>query len=186
MNTINTQEAQNSPSSNLNAEQAKWLHEQIIPCPLYLKSATEFDDTYLDTSKEAWKFKHSGSKISIDFDSGKNFISLSKEMLKLIKFSCTVYASENNASNLYSFANDISKSVNGLTNLDHDVFITLLRELSINKSTHKRFYSTLYVLRKLDILGFFESTNLDEDLEDKLLLVPRPATDYWSIYSDIG
>ncbi|MNF52720.1 Phage integrase family protein [compost metagenome] len=185
MNAINTQEAQNSPDGHLNAEQARWLHEQVIPCPLYLKSATEFDDTYLDTSKEAWKFKHSGRKISIDFESGKNFISLSKEMLKLIKFSCAIYASENNVSNLYSFANDISKSVNGLTNLDHDVFITLLRELSINKSTHKRFYSTLYILRKLDILGFFESTNRDEDLEDKLLLVPRPATDYWSIYSDI-
>lgn len=185
MNAFNTQEVQNSPDCHLNAEQARWLNEQVIPCPLYLKSATEFDDTHLDTSGEIWKFKHSGRKFTIDFESGKNFISLSKEMLKLIKFSCVVYASENNASNLYSFANEISKSIKGLANLDHDVFITLLRKLSINKSTHKRFYSIVYILRKLDILGFFESTNRDEDLEDKLLLVPRPATDYWSIYSDI-
>ncbi|MGS3142583.1 tyrosine-type recombinase/integrase [Aeromonas sanarellii] len=185
MNAVNTQETHDSPDCHLNAEQARWLHEKVIPCPLYLKSASEFDDTYLDTSNEIWKFKHSGRKFTIDFESGKNFTSLSKEMLKLIKFACVVYASENNASNLYSFANDIAKSVNGLDNLDHDVFITLLRELSINKSTHKRFYSIVYILRKLDILGFFESTNFDEDLEDKLLLVPRPATDYWSIYSDI-
>lgn len=71
MNAVNTQEAQNSPDCHLNAEQARWLHEQIIPCPLYLKSATEFDDTHLDTSDDIWKFKHSGRKFTIDFESGK-------------------------------------------------------------------------------------------------------------------
>ena len=185
MNTINTQEAQNSPSSNINAEQAKWLHEQVIPCPLYLKSAAEFDDTYLDTSKEGWTFRHSGKNIVVDFENGKNFLSLPKKIIQLIKVICTRYISENNAGMLYAFANDVAKSIASLSSLDHDTFISLLRDLSINKSTHRRFYPTLYTLRKLDVLGFFESTNRDEDLEEKLLLVPRPATDKWSIYSDI-
>jgi integrase len=185
MNAVNTQEAQNSPDCHLNAEQARWLHEQVIPCPLYLKSATEFDDSYLDTSKEEWKFRHSGKNIVVNFKHGKNFLSLPKTILQLTKVLCTAYMSENNAGILYAFANDVAKSIASLTNLDHDAFISLLRDLSTNKSTHRRFYPILYTLRKLDALGFFESTNRDEDLEEKLLLVPRPATDKWSIYTDI-
>ncbi|MCF3098888.1 site-specific integrase [Aeromonas australiensis] len=185
MNSANPQDIQHSPDSQLNAAQVRWLNDQVIPCPLYLKSATEFDDTYLDTSTDVWKFRHSGRNCSIDFENGKNFCTLSEEISKLIKFACVVYTSENNARMIYEFACDIAKSINRLVSLNHETFITLLHEQYISKATHRRFYSTLYVLRKLDVLGFFESTNHNEDLEDKLLLVPRPATDKWSIYSEI-
>lgn len=52
MNSANPQEIQHSPDSQLNAAQVRWLNEQVIPCPLYLKSATEFDDTYLNSCSE--------------------------------------------------------------------------------------------------------------------------------------
>ncbi|WP_127162239.1 hypothetical protein [Entomomonas moraniae] len=47
------------------------------------------------------------------------------------------------------------------------------------------FYSVLFLSRKLEAVGFFTSSNSYEDLEDKLLFIPRPKTGDFGVYKNI-
>lgn len=165
--------------------QLDWLNKQVIPRRLFLKSATEFDDNWVDTSTGRWEFRFSGKNLVIDFDKGHNFMLCSELTIKLIKLATISYLSDNSGYHSPVFASHVAKSLMDMDSLSHDSFISQLRKLSTDPKLHREFYSLLHALRKLDIKGFFKDIDGESDLEDKLLFVPRPAINNWGIYSEI-
>ncbi|WP_318453695.1 tyrosine-type recombinase/integrase [Photobacterium leiognathi] len=166
-------------------KQLDWLSTKVIPKRLFIKAATEFDDQWLNTSQERWEYRFSGRNFAIDFHNGKNFKELSESTIKLVKLITIKYACEYSASKIYDVANDLGLAFKEMKSLTHDTFVAHLNKLCIVASKSGDFFNCLYACRKLDIHEFFEDTDGDADIEDKLLFVPRPAVDNWGIYSDI-
>ncbi|WP_319784192.1 site-specific integrase [Oceanisphaera sp. IT1-181] len=185
MNSSNKPELNTATHELLNPSQISWLEKQKLPKRLYLVSATEFDDKWINIDSDRWEFRFSGRNVVIDFEKGSNFKKLPKITLKLTKLLVIKYLSINSGYNSSYFAGDLGRIFKSITSLTHESLIEKLYELNINESTAKEFFSVLFILRRLDIEYFFNSTNHNESLEDKLLLVPRPAFSSWGIYSDI-
>lgn len=165
--------------------QLRWLTNESIPERIYLKMATEFDDNYVDVKSNRWEFRFSGRNIIIDYGHGENFKSNSASINKLIKLITICYMSEYSGAKAADIANHMAKSMREIKSFSHDSFIFELKKLSLDVKFEVRFYSVLYALRKLDIKGFFQETDGDSDLEEKLLFVSRPATNRWGIYNEI-
>lgn len=166
-------------------QQLQWLNEKTIPERLFLKSASEFDDKWLYPVQERWEYRFSGNNVVIDFSKGNHFKGLSISQIKLIKIILIYYSSEHSASILYDVSRDLSFIFKEMTLFSHDFFVDYLNKTRLNTEIKSRFFNSLYACRKLDSVGFFSSTDGDDDIEDKLLFVPRPTRDSFNIYSDI-
>lgn len=164
--------------------QLTWLTDQIIPRKIILRMASEFDDSFVDTSLDRWEFRFSGKNIVIDFNKGVNFKRCSEIIIKLIKLVTINYICEYSGYVASTVANSLAKSLPLMKTFSHDSFIDYLSQISRDPKLHCVFFSVLYTVRKLDIKGFFQDTNNNSDLEDKLLFVPRPIVDNWSIYNE--
>ncbi|MFP2505028.1 site-specific integrase [Buttiauxella gaviniae] len=169
----------------LTSEQIKWLENRHIPERIFLIYSTDFDDKWIVTSTDRWKFRVSGRNNTIDFNEGVHYQKLDSNQIKLIKIILLFYVSENTASKLYDISRTLALAVNRLASFSHESIISLLNEISPVDKEVGTFYSCLYASRKLDVNGFFTSTDGNESIEDKLLFVPRPATSYEGIYRDV-
>lgn len=173
-----------SDAHGFTSEQVAWLDSRDVPTRIYIRTAAEFDDRYVDSSGERWVYRFSGRNHAIDFSKSIYFRKQSGYVIKLIKLLTKSYLSEYGGFIAPSVARELGKTFKQLSVYSHSTLISVL-ESTQDPKDQNTFYAVLYALRKLEGDGFFSSTDNGDDLEDKLLFVPRPLTSSWGIYSEI-
>lgn len=166
------------------SEQVAWLDGRDVPTRIYIRTAAEFDDRYVDSTGERWVYRFSGRNHAIDFSKSMHLRQLSDYVIKLIKIITKSYLSEYGGYFAPILANELGKTFKQLTAFSHSTLISVL-ESTQDPKDQNTFYAVLYASRKLEVEGFFSSTDNGDDLEGKLLFVPRPPTSNWGIYSEI-
>ncbi|MGR6861505.1 site-specific integrase [Aliivibrio salmonicida] len=169
-------------------EQLALIQAFQLPNKIYLKNATEFDDNWIYLEDD-WRFRYSGENKSIPFSHGKHFKNMPHELLKFIKILSIQYIEENSASVVTSFAKIIAIIFYEIEAVTRDNLISKLHMIVTksdrNETDNQKFYYTLFVLRKLDRNNFFSSSDSKDDLEELLLMVPRPKNDRWHVYQNL-
>ncbi|PME61946.1 integrase [Vibrio lentus] len=174
-------------SSLFTSEQLQWIDSLKLPSRLFLMSATEFDDQYLNITPSDWRYRFSGDNKAILFSRGVRFRNLSPQVLKLIKYLTINYIKEHSASNADKFARFVALSFSQVEEISRESLIAKLQQLVAkvgrNHSDNSQFYFTLYALRKLDRAQFLKKTK--GELENLLLEVPRPLNSNWGRYQNL-
>lgn len=171
-----------SEKLNYTKNQEAILNRFVIPDKLYIRSASEFDDKWISPINSRWEFRFSGENVVLDF--GKN-IHLKKHDFygqKLIKLILIKYINEHSAARIDSLAFALAETLSSLNTLSHETVILYLQD----KVDEGKFYFVLYSLRKLEQLDFFIDTNREQDLEEKLIFIPRPFNSGWDVYREYG
>lgn len=166
-------------------EQLAWLTETDIPVNVIINSASEFDDRWLCTNDPLWNIRFSGRNISIDFNSKLFKDNLSFYQIKLIKIILIYYINENSPSTIDYISRHLVFFFKELKSINHDNILCFLKSATELNKNSWLFYSVLFLSRKLEAVGFFTSSNSCEDLEDKLLFIPRPKTGDFGVYKNI-
>lgn len=166
-------------------EQLAWLIETDIPVNVIINSASEFDDRWLCTNDPLWNIRFSGRNISIDFNSTLFKDNLSFYQIKLIKIILIYYINENSPSTIDYISRHLVVFFKELKSINHDNILCFLKSATELNKNSWLFYSVLFLSRKLEAVGFFTSSNSYEDLEDKLLFIPRPKTGDFGVYKNI-
>jgi len=147
-----------------------------IPEKIYLKSASVFDDRYINTLGDNWSFDYSGSRRYVYF-------SLELQLNKLTKYICYKYASTRMATHLPNLARAWTKAI-GICSKKNDSFsFGALKSHIENKDISSiDFYSILFGLKVL-CAEEFPGFNLSD--YDELEFIARPPVDTWGIYQEI-
>ncbi|WP_172564308.1 site-specific integrase [Vibrio navarrensis] len=186
--SLNFRAADDAPFSS---EQLTWISEIELPKRVFLKGADRTDDNTL-TLDENWRCYFSGGERYIGFESSLIFSELGSIKVRLIKFVAVCYLREHSPTNLPTMCYSLAHYFRGCEHFTKATFLAHLEYLAtrINESknkTNKDFYHILYALRALDRAGFFNSTNESkQDLEEQLLLLPRPSIDTFGVYQNLN
>lgn len=170
-----------NPSENKNIEEiyTAELHVAIlklkIPEKIYLKSANEFDDKYIYTTKERWSFYYSGSQRYLIFD-------LDMVSNKLTQYFCFKYASTKIATSLPMLLWNWKQAINYcLKNSEFSIKV-FHQYLESSDVDPRGFFAILFGIKVLcqeEFPGF-----CIDDYED-MHFIPRPFSHDWSIYQEI-
>lgn len=146
-----------------------------LPDKIFLTTASDFDDRYINNDKNRWVFYFSGSRRYLSFkqDDVSN---------RLVKYICFKYASTRIPTFLPFLLYDWKRFLH-YSKRTGEFSLSVLRDyLQKDDIGYREFYSILFGLKILCAESFPGFTIDDyEDLE----FIPRPHSNSWGIYQEI-
>lgn len=165
-------------------KQKKVIEGLTIPDKLIFNAAEEFDDKYVATAGDEWKFRCSGKDINLNFASFECGYQrhLCKYLISRYTIDRTPYRTENL---LYGFKQIFSWMKVNAIKFNYKPFIKLLEDgdFSTFQSRDDIFFTFLFMLREL---GSIDYPSIGEEIEDALATLPRPVQDSFRVYADSG
>ena len=131
--------------------------------------ADKFDDKFINSTADIWKFYYSGQKENLDF------LKFSEEEATLAKFFLIAFIQKNTPSQLGAKIYTISFLISHFKNNKLDFSFSNLKQLLIDiapMDEHNKNYYNIKFLIKLLILEDFPLFEIDDDFE--LEFIPRP------------
>lgn len=142
-----------------------------IPKIVRFLIADKFDDKFINSIDNIWKFYYSGQTESIDFSK------LSESETTLVKFFLIAFIQKNTPSHLstkfYSFNFLVNHLKNNELEFNYENLKKLLIEIAPIENHHKN-YAHIKFLLKLLILEDFPNFDIEDDYE--LEFIPRPKS----------
>lgn len=142
-----------------------------IPKVVKFVVADKFDDKFINSTNNIWKFYYSGQKENLDFSS------FSEDEMTLAKFFLIAFIQKNTPSflsrKIYSFNFLISYLKNNNLNLNYETLKQLLIEIAPQENHHNTYAHIKFLLRLL-ILEGFPNFDIEDDFE--LEFIPRPKS----------
>ncbi|PSV47321.1 site-specific integrase [Photobacterium indicum] len=166
------------------AAQKKVINALEIPNKFVFMAADEFDDKYVKTTGDSWKFRYSGADLHLDFSSFE--CGYQKKLCKyLIRRYVIDHIPFTTKTLLYGFKQIFIWLKEQGASFSEKTFIPLLQsgEYSSFKTRNETFFYLLFMLRELGSIDF---PAIGEDIEDDLVVLPRPDNDNWGIYQNAG
>lgn len=162
------------PRNTFTPQQITVIKKLNIPTALLFKTASKFDDKYINTKKDKWTFTFSGQKSSVQFIGGKHEVLLKKYIL-------ACFVSKNSPIGL-SHLNNILTSFFSFNIKSSSISYSKSMDFIKRTTNSKEFYFFLFFIKTLCRIDFpeFDIDNL-EDLE----FIPRPINNSWSNYQNI-
>lgn len=142
-----------------------------IPKVVKFLVADKFDDKFINSTNNIWKFYYSGQKENLDFSS------FSEDETTLAKFFLIAFIQKNTPSflsrKIYAFIFLINHLKNNNLNLNYETLKQLLIEIAPQENHHNTYAHIKFLLRLL-ILEGFPNFDIEDDFE--LEFIPRPKS----------
>lgn len=142
-----------------------------IPKVVKFLVADKFDDKFINSTNNIWKFYYSGQKENLDFSS------FSEDETTLAKFFLIAFIQKNTPSflsrKIYAFNFLINHLKNNNLNLNYETLKQLLIEIAPQENHHNTYAQIKFLLRLL-ILEGFPNFDIEDDFE--LEFIPRPKS----------
>ncbi|HCA5029548.1 TPA: site-specific integrase [Acinetobacter baumannii] len=142
-----------------------------IPKVVKFLVADKFDDKFINSTNNIWKFYYSGQKENLDFSS------FSEDETTLAKFFLIAFIQKNTPSflsrKIYAFNFLINHLKNNNLNLNYETLKQLLIEIAPQENHHNTYAHIKFLLRLL-ILEGFPNFDIEDDFE--LEFIPRPKS----------
>ena len=146
-----------------------------IPVSIYLKSASHFDDKYINSTSDSWVYDYSGSRCYAHFRQDK----ISNQ---LIKYICFRYASSKCPSLIPSLLHAWSLAIDYCTTHSAFTFKVLKDYLETQEIDSRQFHLIIFGLKIL-CAEAFPGFTLDD--YEELEFISRPHSRDWGIYQEI-
>ena len=142
-----------------------------IPKVVKFLVADKFDDKFINSTNNIWKFYYSGQREDLDFSS------FSEDETTLAKFFLIAFIQKNTPSflsrKIYSFNFLINHLKNNDLHLNYETLKQLLIEIASQENHHNTYAHIKFLLRLL-ILEDFPNFDIEDDFE--LEFIPRPKS----------